>query len=77
MTKTKLTLPERHGLLVADRRNHEEISQRTLAELADTSQQTISRIEAGTCGTSDDMRVRIADALGVKAAELFPYEDED
>jgi transcriptional regulator with XRE-family HTH domain len=48
------------------------ISQRELAQLANTSQQQIQRIEAGTQAARVDLAERIAAALKVELHELFP-----
>lgn len=71
-----LTTAQRHGYLVAEARCSIPISQQSLAELAGTTQQTISRIEKGEQGTTDALRVKIAKALGKSTADLFPYFDE-
>lgn len=44
-----------------------------LARLADVDQGNLSRVERGVQGVSDDMRMRIAAALGVEVSELFAY----
>ena len=67
----------RHGENVKTARDEAEISQTTLAELAGTSQQVISRLEKGMQGASDSLRVRIARALNVDPAELFPYYTDE
>lgn len=51
------------------------LSQVQLAEKASVAQHTISRIENGSRGASDAVRVRIAAALGVDPHELFPYQE--
>jgi len=70
------TLNERWGQRVEEKRKEKGMSQDGLALTARTSQQTISRIELGQQGVADDLRVRIAQALGVKPGELFTYEEE-
>jgi transcriptional regulator with XRE-family HTH domain len=52
-------------------------SQLQLADLAGVSQSVISRLERGEPGLRDGRRVRIAKALGLSAAELFPYREEE
>lgn len=49
------------------------ISQQRLAELAGVDQGTISRIEKGTMKVSDDLKWRIAGALGCPVDALFPW----
>lgn len=73
----QLTTNQRHGILVAEARVKKRISQATLAQTADTTQQTISRIEKGEQGTTDALRIRIARALGSDTADLFPYFDDE
>jgi transcriptional regulator with XRE-family HTH domain len=49
-----------------------KLSQRELAERAGTSQQQIQRVEAGIVAVRLDLAKRIADALQVKLADVFP-----
>lgn len=58
-------------------RSIKNLSQVALAERARVTQPTISRIENGSRRVSDSARLRIADALGVNAHELFPYIDDE
>lgn len=44
-----------------------------LAALAEVDQSMLSKIERGLVGTSDETRLRIADALGVDPNELWRY----
>lgn len=71
------TIAERHGHLVRAARESLAISQQTLADSADTTQQTISRVEKGKQVASDELRVRIAGALGMSAHDIFPYFEND
>ena len=66
-----------HGRLVMDARLEDGISQAALAVAAGTTQQTISRIENGTQGVSDTLKVAIAKVLRKKVGELFPLGEED
>ena len=50
-------------------------SQQHLAGLAGCSAAAISRLELGARRTPDHVRVRVAKALGMNPARLFPYED--
>lgn len=54
-----------------------DMTQAELAELAGTTQATISRIERGSQEISDALRVRIARALKVDAQVLFPYREHN
>ncbi|MCA1824462.1 MAG: helix-turn-helix domain-containing protein [Frankia sp.] len=60
------------------RRNREErsLSQRDLAAAAKTTQQTVSRVEAGLFTPTDQLRLRLAKALGVNVVDLFPYPEQ-
>jgi DNA-binding XRE family transcriptional regulator len=51
------------------------MSQRTLAEKVDVDQTTISKVELGRIDPSGDLKVRIARALAVPIADLFPYPE--
>ena len=51
------------------------LSQFDLAVRALIDQGTISKMENGTRGISDDAKVKLARALGVPAGELFPFPD--
>lgn len=68
-------LLKRWGELVKDRRTALDLSQMTLASAVDVDKSTISRIERGEIAATDDVRIRLARALGVRVAELFPYPD--
>jgi transcriptional regulator with XRE-family HTH domain len=57
------------------RKRRGPITQERLAELIGGDQSTISRIERGKVDLSDDMKSRIAGALGCMPADLFPYPD--
>lgn len=50
-----------------------DMTQVQLAEEAGVPQSTISRIENGSRQVSDQTRIKIAEALGVDPAKLFPY----
>jgi len=52
-------------------------TQEFLAETAETSQATISRLENGSFEASDATRIKIARALGVDPHVLFPYVDAE
>lgn len=49
------------------------LTQETLAGLCSSDQSTISRIEHGAIALSDEMKWKIAGALGCTVEELFPY----
>lgn len=54
-----------------------EMTQQELAEKAGVSRQTIIAIEAGKYSPSLELAFRIADAFGVKLAEVFDYEKKE
>jgi transcriptional regulator with XRE-family HTH domain len=49
------------------------ITQERLAELIGGDQSTISRIERGKVDVSDDMKWKLAGALGCTVEDLFPW----
>ncbi len=55
------------------RKRRGDLSQERLGKLCRTDQSTISRIERGKLPLSDEMKWKIAGALGVTVDELFPY----
>jgi len=57
---------------ISQLRKSRGLTQRALAELAETSQQQVQRIEAGVQGVRLELAARIANALGVKLGEIFP-----
>lgn len=71
-TDTSLTW----GAGVRALRSLHDITQVQLAEMAGTTQVSISRIELGSRQVSDSLRLRIARALKANPYDLFPYVDE-
>lgn len=63
------------GAMVRLRREDCGFQQVDLARRVPTTQQSVSRIELGTQVPNDDLRVRIAKALGITTARLFLYAD--
>lgn len=59
------------GRRLRDRRG--PITQEQLADLIGGDQSTISRIERGKVDVSDDMKWKLAGALGCTVNDLFPY----
>lgn len=51
------------------------MSQEQLAEAADVSQGTISKIERGEMNVTYDVIIKIATALGVPPVQLFPLSE--
>lgn len=49
------------------------ISQRRLADLCQVDPSSISRIERGVLAPRDDLKWKLAGALGVTVEDLFPY----
>lgn len=66
-------LRQQWGNAVSARRSALEMSQRKLARLAGLGQDTVSAIERGEHGGSDQTRMALARALGVEVHELFSY----
>ena len=61
------------GQRIAERREHQGLTQNELADAAETTQQHISSIESGDKQASDALRMRIANALKTHPADLFPW----
>lgn len=57
-------------------RRYRGLSQLALALAADPSQQTISKVEAGSICPHDRLKVRLAEALDVRTADLFPWPSQ-
>lgn len=55
------------------RQRRGSITQEKLAELIGGDQSTISRIERGKVDISDDMKWKLAGALGCTVDDLFPW----
>lgn len=70
------TLEAVWGANVAERRKALRLSQRQLGEMAFTTQQTIWKIERGLITPRDSLKIRLAQVLGCKVGELFPWGDE-
>lgn len=69
MSATKQTTPLRNL------RRARTLSQETLAELAEISQQSLSRAERGLQPLTKDVQERIATILGASRQEVFPESD--
>ena len=65
------------GRRLREARKAAGLSQLQLAETLGTLQEQISRWERGIYAPVDEMRPRLAKALGVPIAELFAYPDND
>lgn len=65
-------LLRRWGKRVAQARRRSGLTQKQLGTRAGVTQQTISSIERGKGMPRDDLKLRIARALEVDPAELFP-----
>lgn len=63
------------GRRVTEARRRKGLTQTDLARATRVHPATISRLEGGVHRPSDVLRIAIAKALDVPAAELFPYED--
>ena len=53
------------------------MSQTELARKIGRTQGTVSRIELGTIGLSDELKLRIARALGCPVGELFDWPSDE
>lgn len=61
------------GALVGENRRRRGMSQGALGEAAGVSQQSVSKVEAGVICAHDQVKVRLAAALEVPTADLFPW----
>jgi len=64
------------ALFVNYARRYRGLSQDALAQAADVSQQTISKVEAGHICPHDRLKARLAEALDVRTADLFPWPSQ-
>lgn len=65
------------GQNVKARRESLEMAQVALAKKADTTQQTISRIEGGRQEPSTELKLAVARGLGSSVGQLFPNPDDE
>jgi len=64
---------ETWGALVREARHRRRLSQGALAAAAGVTQQSISKVEVGDICPHDRLKLRLAVALDVPPAELFPW----
>ncbi len=64
------------GYLVRYARCYRGLTQGALARKAYVQQQTISKLESGATCPHDDLKVRVARALDVPTAVLFPWPSQ-
>jgi transcriptional regulator with XRE-family HTH domain len=76
MTFTKPTA-QRWGEAIRKARTDQELSIFDLATQTGMDPGHLSRVERGLAGIGDGYRVAIADALGLRADDLFTYEDPE
>lgn len=75
MTHTA-TLRVEWGNRIRAERTAQDIGLNELARLADMDPGNLSRIENGKQGVGDDLRMRLANALGKRVEDLFSYPEE-
>lgn len=75
MTFTK-PLAQRWGEAIREARINLRLSITELATRAGMDPGHLSRAERGLAGIGDDFRIALADALGVRANDLFTYDPE-
>lgn len=63
----------RRGRRLAVLRRQAGLSQQELADVVGITQASMSRIEAGKQGMAENVKVMMADALGLDPAEMWPY----
>jgi len=67
-------VPIQHwAALVLEARRRRRLSQTALAEASGVTQQTISKVEQADICPHDRLKLRLATALDVPPAELFPW----
>ena len=76
MCAVSTDLAQQWGATIKARRVELNLTQKALAAAVDTTQQHLSFIERGAISPRDDLRQRLASALGLTVAELFRYPDE-
>ena len=64
---------EHWAALIREARRSRRLSQCALAEAAGVTQQTISKVETADICPHDRLKVRLAAALDLPVAELFPW----
>lgn len=69
-------LAERWGEAIREARLAAGLTQEQLADRIDGEQTTISRWERGVDVPRDEMRMKVARALGVPVGELFSYPEQ-
>ena len=62
------------GILLKTVRINRGLKLRDLAEMSGVSANQISKVENGTAEPTEFSKAKIAKALGMKVAELFPYD---
>lgn len=67
--------PNQWGRAVTARRKAMGMTRADLADLSDTTEATITRIELGQQHPRNDMKIMIAVALGCSAVDLWPMPD--
>lgn len=65
------------GALLKEARRDCGLSINGLARRAEVDAGNLSRIERGKQGTSDEMKVRLATAVGKPVGEIFPFDADD
>ena len=71
--KTETKLSEVWGGAVSQRRRTLGLSQADLADLCEVTQQTISKIEAGLMIPHDNLKLALANRMGMEPGELFEW----
>jgi transcriptional regulator with XRE-family HTH domain len=72
-----VTIKKKFGVNLFQHRNKAGLTQETLAERANLSVDSISRIERGERAPSLESIEKISTALKVKASELFNFDNEE
>lgn len=65
------------GSLVRARRKTLKLTLAHVAALADTTQQTVHKVERGIITPRDELRIALAIALRTEVAALFPMADNE
>ncbi|MGH9251620.1 MAG: helix-turn-helix domain-containing protein [Acidimicrobiales bacterium] len=71
-----MNLQQQWGSNLRAARQVQGLSLGKLSRLVDMDASGLSKVERGIHGASDDMRIRLANALGVRVEDIWTYPSE-